>query len=167
MKINVKSIFAVLLAMTIMLAMTACGKDADNSVNNDAPKKEAYSASDTDGWDDELNGYKWDSIGLPEDFPKLSDSLSDFEYRDSGFYTLRWKTIEENDVLEMVKRLENWTGTTAEKSKWVSIKDEEEGNDGSDQWLINSDKGDFECLYSPVIYDDYMTQFYIEFDLHN
>ncbi len=76
----------------------------------------------------------WNSAGLPENIPVLSESLTDFS-EDSYRYTLKWDSASAAEAANMVELLCGWLDCD------VIVYTNYFGDDYSVQWLLDSPDG--------------------------
>lgn len=73
---------------------------------------------------------KWEDISLPSEFPKLSEGVTGYTQISAESFSFDWDILPRTAADKMIKQLEAWTGTTAEKSEM----------DGSAFWIISNDR---------------------------
>lgn len=139
-----KKILSVLLACMMLMSLTSC--DLESIVGELAEQNkqiERNESTDEQNEDENISGNEtselsWDELELPEDFPKLSETVSSFEINSSGFYSFKWENTDYESSEAKVNMMCDWangkiTGSTVEKNT---------------TWKIQNDRVNLTAAYS-------------------
>lgn len=124
-----KKIIALLLASVMLLSMTACDLSTILELAMDAAEDADTGDSggdETQPGEEQGDTTSWDSLDLPEEFPRLADSVDTFRYDESTeMYNFIWNSTDYATSEAMINTMNDWSNgkiTGAVKGKITNWK---------------------------------------------
>lgn len=120
-----KKLFALLLASVMLLSMTACDlstlldlamEAAENAETGDTGSEETQ--PDEGQGDTVSGGQSWDSLDLPDGFPRLAETVDAFRFdEETEMYNFTWNSTDYATCEAMINTMNDWSNGKITGSK--------------------------------------------------